>query len=97
MCAASNSRDGRMRLPPPSLRYSAISVMVLTPEAASRPNSCSMATRSSRSKSKTSLAVAMASVLKVLRFPCFILQCGRCCWVVDPGKGCPTAGVQFVR
>ena len=58
-----------MRLPPPSRRYSAISVMVLTPEAASRPNSCSIATRSSRSRSKTSLAVAIASVLKALRFP----------------------------
>ena len=56
-----------MRLPPPSRRYSAISVMVLTPEAASRPNSCSIATRSSRSRSKTSLAVAIASVLKALR------------------------------
>src|SRR5215472_11357487 len=63
MCAASKRREGRMRLPPPSLRYSAISVMVLTLEAASRPNSCSIATRSSRSKSKTSLAVAIANVL----------------------------------
>ena len=31
--------EGRMRLPPPSRRYSAISVMVLTLEAASRPSS----------------------------------------------------------
>ena len=68
MCAESSSSEGRMRLPPPSRRYSAISVMVLTPEAASRPNSCSIATRSSRSRSKTSLAVAIASVLKALRF-----------------------------
>ena len=72
MCAESSSSEGRMRLPPPSRRYSAISVMVLTPEAASRPSSCSMATRSSRSRSKTSLAVAIANVLKVLRFPCLI-------------------------
>src|SRR5580658_2166152 len=57
-----------MRLPPPSRRYSAISVIVLTLEAASRASSCSMPTRSSRSSSKTSLAVAMVSVLNSLRF-----------------------------
>src|SRR6185437_16315138 len=69
MCAASSKRLGRIRLPPPSRRYSAISVMVLTLDAASRPNSCSIATRSSRSRSKTSLAVDIASVLKSFRFP----------------------------
>src|SRR3954465_9738603 len=65
MCAPSTRTEGRMRLPRPSLRYSAISVMVLTLEAASRPSSCSIATRSSRSRSKTSLAVAIASVLNL--------------------------------
>ena len=57
-----------MRFPPPSRRYSAISVMVLTLEAASRPSSCSTETRSSRSNSKTSRAVGKVNVLKVLRF-----------------------------
>ncbi len=75
-----------MRLPPPSRRYSAISVMVLTLEAASRPNSCSIATRSSRSRSKTSLAVAIASVLNALRFSLFLssdadLLAERLCWM----------------
>src|SRR5271165_7128556 len=69
MCDERRSSDGRMRLPPPSRRYSAISVIVLTLDAASRPSSCSIATRSSRSRSKTSLAVAIASVLKSFRFP----------------------------
>ena len=39
---------------------------MLTLDAASRPNSCSIATRSSRSSSKTSFAVAMARVLNAL-------------------------------
>src|ERR1700723_1403106 len=72
MCAESSSSEGRIRLPPPSRRYSAISVMVLTLEAASRPSSCSMATRSSRRRSKNSRPVSIASVLNALRFsyPC---------------------------
>src|ERR1035441_5177360 len=89
MCEESSSSEGRIRLPPPPLRYSAISVIVLTLEAASRPSSCSIATRSSRSRSKTSLAVAIASVLKALRFPCFILQCGRCHLLVQPFESLP--------
>src|SRR6266536_2228336 len=43
-----------MRLPPPSRKYSPISVMAVTPETVSRPNSRSMAARSSRRSSKTS-------------------------------------------
>src|ERR1035437_5559150 len=81
-----------MRLPPPLRRYSAISVMVLTPEAASRPSSCSMATRSSRSSSKTSFAVAIASVLKALRSLCLILPCGCRSLLVEPLERLPTAG-----
>src|ERR1039457_1366372 len=84
MCEESSSSDGRIRLPPPPLKYSAISVMVLTLDAASRPNSCSIATRSSRSRAKTALAVAIASVLKALRFPCLILHCVRCHLLVEP-------------
>jgi len=57
-----------MRLPPPTRRYSAISVIVSTLDTASRPNSRSMAVRSSRSRSKTSRAVDIANVLKVLEF-----------------------------
>src|ERR1700728_3341739 len=75
MCAESSSSEGRILLPPPSRRYSAISVMVLTLDAASRPSSCSTATKSSRSSSKTSLAVAMVSVLKVLRF--YSIRCEK--------------------
>src|SRR5579872_2510076 len=49
-----------MRFPPPSRRYSPISVVTSTLETASRSNSRSMATRSSRRRSKTSLAAALA-------------------------------------
>src|SRR6516165_4081034 len=93
MCEASSSRLGRIRLPPPSRRYSAISVMVLTLDAASRPSSCSMATRSSRSRSNTSLAVAIASVLKSFRFPRFsgsgLLQgsCRESAMLISPVVG----------
>src|SRR2546429_8072301 len=47
-----------MRFPPPSRRYSPISVMTSTSDTASRWNSRSMASRSSRNRSKTSLATA---------------------------------------
>ena len=96
MCAESSSSEGRMRLPPPSRRYSAISVMVLTLEAASRPNSCSIATRSSRSRSKTSLAVAIASVLKLsgsrVPDPVRSLLASRSVRWLSPGSH-----IQFVR
>src|SRR5690348_15000387 len=49
-----------MRLPPPSRRYSPISVMTSTLEMASRWNSCSIASRSSRNRSNTSLAAKLA-------------------------------------
>src|SRR5271157_3438119 len=53
----SSSKAGRRRLPPPARRYSPISVIARTPETVSRPNSRSMAARSSCSRSKTSLAL----------------------------------------
>ena len=53
-----------MRLPPPPRRYSPISVMASTPETVSRPNSRSMAARSSRSSSKNSFPLMVAGVLK---------------------------------
>ena len=52
-----------MRLPPPPRRYSPISVMASTPETVSRPNSRSMAERSSRSISKISFPLMVAGVL----------------------------------
>ena len=58
--AASSSSAGRIRLPPPSRRYSPISVMTSTPETASRSNSRSMASKSSRNRSNTSLAAVLA-------------------------------------
>ena len=61
--AESSSSSGRMRLPPPAIRYWAMSVMTSTSEADCRRNSCSIAARSSRSRSKTSFAVAMERVL----------------------------------
>ena len=64
--AESSRSSGRMRLPPPAIRYSAISVMTATSEADWLENSCSIAARSSRSRSKTSFAVAMESVLTLL-------------------------------
>src|ERR1035438_4236430 len=88
-----------MRLPPPPRRYSAISVMVLTPEAASRPNSCSIATRSSLSRSKTSLAVGIANVLKALRFSRFLVRCGPCrpcATLSESGNPAASAGVCSV-
>src|SRR5205823_13721913 len=57
---ANNSSAGRMRLPPPSRRYSPISVMTATSETASRSNSRSMASRSSRNRSNTSFTAALA-------------------------------------
>src|SRR6266581_2655043 len=50
-----------MRLPPPARRYSPISVMARTFETVSRPNSRSMAARSSRSRSKISFPVVAVS------------------------------------
>ena len=58
----SNS-SGRMRLPPPAIRYCAMSVMTSTFDADCRVNSSSIAARSSRSRSKTSFAVAMERAL----------------------------------
>src|SRR5579884_559098 len=55
-----------MRLPPPSRRYSPISVITETPETASRSNSRSMASRSSRRRSKTSFAATLAGVLTLV-------------------------------
>src|SRR5581483_1156401 len=55
-----------MRLPPPSRRYSPISVMTPTPETASRSNSRSIASRSSRRRSKTSFAATLAGVLTLV-------------------------------
>src|SRR5579864_6417154 len=54
-----------MRLPPPARRYSPMSVMARTLETVSRPNSRSMAARSSRSSSKISLPDMVADVLKI--------------------------------
>src|SRR4029077_19610574 len=54
-----------MRLPPPARRCSPISVMARTLETVSRPNSRSMAARSSRSSSKTSLADVVAGELNL--------------------------------
>src|ERR1700682_1448034 len=58
-----------MRLPPPPRRYSPISVIAVTSETVSRPNSRSMAARSSRRSSKTSVpftaAPFIAGMLKV--------------------------------
>src|SRR5689334_9331724 len=54
-----------MRLPPPARRCSPISVMARTLETVSRPNSRSMAARSSRNSSKTSLAVVVPGELKI--------------------------------
>src|SRR6266568_2538485 len=54
-----------MRLPPPPRRYSPISVMAVTPETVSRPNSRSMAARSSRRSSKTSRPLVRVDVLTV--------------------------------
>src|SRR6185312_2720715 len=61
--AESSRSKGRMRLPPPAMRYWAMSVMTSTFEADWVANSRSMAARSSRRRSKTSAAVAMESVL----------------------------------
>src|ERR1700690_2600801 len=52
-----------MRLPPPPRRYSPISVMAVTPETVSRPNSRSIAARSSRRSSKTSRPLVAVVVL----------------------------------
>src|SRR5579875_3064863 len=52
-----------MRLPPPSRRYSAISVITCTRETAAVSNSRSISRRSSCSRSKISLAVAIVGVL----------------------------------
>jgi len=49
------------------MRYGAMSVMTSTFEADCRENSCSMAARSSRRRSKTSVAVAMEIVLTVIQ------------------------------
>src|SRR5580658_963487 len=46
-----------MRLPPPARRYSPISVMAATFEIVSRPNCSSIATMSSRRRSKSSFPV----------------------------------------
>src|SRR6185437_963915 len=62
--AASSNNAGRMRCPPPSRRYPAISVIESTSEAEERANSCSTAIRSSWSRSNTSFAVVIAAVLK---------------------------------
>src|SRR6185369_5815386 len=62
---ADRSRSaGRSLLPPPARRYSPISVMTFTFDTVSRPNSRSMAARSSRSSSKTSFALPVAGVAK---------------------------------
>src|SRR3989442_1039803 len=61
-----------MRLPPPARRYSPISVMASTFETVSRPNSCSMAAKSSRSNSKTSLPLMMAGELNFTVYPLLV-------------------------
>src|SRR5947209_11570610 len=61
--ADSNRSAGRRRLPPPARRYSEIAVIAPTLEMDARSNSCSMATRSSRRRSKTSLAENVAAAL----------------------------------
>src|SRR5579859_1251614 len=58
----SNSSAGRMRLPPPPRKYSPISVMARTLETVSRPNSRSMAERSSRNRSKISFREMVAGL-----------------------------------
>src|SRR5690349_10821 len=64
--AASSNSAGRMRLPPPSRRYSPISVIAVTLETVSRPNSRSMAERSSRNRSKISFCDMVAGMLNFL-------------------------------
>src|SRR5271167_3848453 len=61
----SSSNAGRRRFPPPARRYSPISVIARTPETVSRPNSRSMAARSSCNRSKTSFALWVTDVLNV--------------------------------
>src|SRR5882672_472591 len=58
-----------MRLPPPARRYSPISVMTATLETVSRPNSSSIATRSSRSRSKISFPLMAVVALKLYSPP----------------------------
>ena len=53
-----------MRLPPPARRYSPISVMEATFETVSCPNCSSMATMSSRSRSKISFPLMALVVLR---------------------------------
>ena len=61
---AERSRSiGRMRFPPPSMRYDAISVTTFTSETDSLANSFSIAPRSSPTRSKTFLALEMGGVL----------------------------------
>src|SRR6266853_1628904 len=59
----SNKSAGRIRFPPPPRRYSPISVIAVTFETVSRPNSRSMAARSSRRSSKTSRPLVAGIVL----------------------------------
>src|SRR5215472_14186586 len=61
----SSSKAGRRRLPPPARRYSPISVMARTSDTVSRPNSRSIAARSSCRRSKTSLALRITVMFKV--------------------------------
>src|SRR5437868_3339379 len=71
----SSSRAGRIRLPPPARRYSPMSVMTRTLETVSRPNSRSMAARSSRNSSKISRALVAGCVaMKSCETPIFSLQ-----------------------
>src|SRR5436309_13356858 len=53
-----------MRLPPPPRRYSPISVMATASDTVSRPNSRSMAARSSRTRSKISRTWVVTGVVK---------------------------------
>src|SRR6476469_9125716 len=62
--AASSSNAGRILLPPPARRCSPMSVIARTFETVSRPNSRSIAARSSRSNSNISLTLPVAGELK---------------------------------
>src|SRR5215813_13177912 len=85
--ALSSSSAGRRRLPPPARKCSPISVMARTLETVSRPNSRSMAARSSRRSSKTSFAPDVAGELKSPLWPRLALLPARPEWLVAPVIG----------
>src|SRR5882724_330213 len=62
--AERSNSAGRIRLPPPARRYSPISVIAATFETVWRPNCSSIATRSSRSRSKISFPLMAVVALK---------------------------------